>query len=178
MFLCVTILFRRAWTENERLAFPIVQLPLAMTEPGGKLFRERLMWVGFILAFSVGLLNGIHELYPQVPNWPYVKLFNIGQFFTVQPWEAIRAHGMHTSLYPFAIGLAYFIPLDLAFSCWFSYLLSRGYFVVGRTLAWDSPSAGQGWPFIKELSSGAWLGLAAAILWSNRLAASLSEACF
>jgi hypothetical protein len=40
--------------------------------------------------------------------------------------------------------------------------------VLGRALAWDTPSAGQGWPFIKELSSGAWLGLAAAILWSSR----------
>ncbi len=168
MFLCAAVLFRKAWTENERLAFPIIQLPLAMTEPGAPLFKNRLMWTGFAIAFSIGLLNGIHELYPTVPNAPWIKLFDIGQFFTTQPWEAIRTYGMHTNLYPFAIGLAYFIPLDLAFSCWFSYLLSRGYLVAGRAMAWDAPSAGQGWPFVKELSAGSWLGLAAAILWANR----------
>jgi len=168
LFGCVTVLFRRAWTENERLAFPIIQLPLAMTEPGGALYRSPTMWGGFAVAFLTGLLNGIHELYPQVPNIPWIKLFDVGQFFTVQPWEAVRTYGMQTSLYPFAIGLAYFIPLDLAFSCWFSYLLARVYFVLGRSAGWDGPSAAQGWPFLKEISSGAWIGVAAAILWTNR----------
>lgn len=165
---CITVLFRRAWTENERLAFPIIQLPLALTEPEGKLFRAPLMWIGFGLAFGIGALNGIHELYPHVPNWAYIKLYDIGQYFTVQPLEAIRTYGMQSSFYPFAIGLAYFIPLDLAFSCWFSYLLARGYFVMGRSAGWDGPSAAQGWPFLKEISAGAWIGLAAAILWTSR----------
>ena len=167
LFLCISILFRKAWTENERLSFPIIQLPLAMTEPAGTLFRSPLMWAGFTVAFLVGALNGIHELYPSVPNVPWIKQFDLGQFFTVQPWEAIRSYGMTMSMYPFAIGLAYFIPLDLAFSCWFSYLLARVYFVAGRSLGLDGPSAAQGWPFLKEISSGVWLGLAAAILWAN-----------
>lgn len=167
-FLFLTLLVRRAWTESERLAFPVIQLPLALTEPGGKLFREPLMWAGFALAFLIGAINGVHELYPQVPNAPWIKLFELGPFFTAQPFEAIRTYGMQTSLYPFAIGLAYFIPLDLAFSCWFSYLLARAYFVAGRWSGLDGPSSGQGWPFLKEISSGAWLGVAAAILWANR----------
>jgi hypothetical protein len=167
LFLCISILFRKAWTENERLAFPIIQLPIAMTEPAGTLFRNPLMWAGFAVAFLVGAMNGIHELYPSVPNIPWIKTYNIGQFFTEQPWEAIRTYGMEISFYPFAIGLAYFIPLDLAFSCWFSYLLARAYFVFGRAFGLDGPSAAQGWPFLKEISSGVWLGVAAAILWAN-----------
>ena len=167
-FLCLTLLVRKAWTESERLAFPVIQLPLAMTEETGALFRNRLFWAGFLVAFAIGLVNGVHELYPQVPNAPWIKTYDVGQFFTTQPWEAIRTYGMQTSLYPFAIGLAYFIPLDLAFSCWFSYLLARGYFVVGRVTGLDGPSAAQGWPFLKEISSGAWIGVAAAIVWSNR----------
>lgn len=167
-FLFLTLLVRRAWTESERLAFPIIQLPLAMTEPTGQLFRAPLMWTGFGLAFLVGAINGIHELYPQVPNAPWIKLYDIGPLFTTQPLEAIRSYGMQTSLYPFAIGLAYFIPLDLAFSCWFSYLLARGYFIFGRWAGLDGPSAAQGWPFLKEISSGAWIGVAGAILWANR----------
>jgi hypothetical protein len=167
-FFCVTLLVRRAWTENERLAFPVIQLPLAMTDPQGAFFRQPLMWTGFGIAFLIGLLNGIHELYPQVPSIAWIKLYDVGQYFTAQPFEAIRTYGMQTSLYPFAIGLAYFIPLDLAFSCWFSYLLARVFFVFGRATGLDGPSAAQGWPFLKEISSGAWVGVAAAILWANR----------
>lgn len=168
LFACVTVLFRRAWTHDERLAFPIIQLPLAMTDPAGGFWRNGRMWIGFGIAFTIGLVNGIHELYPNVPNAPWIKLYDVGQFFTDQPFEAVRTYGMQTSLYPFAIGLAYFIPLDLAFSCWFSYLFARVYFVAGRAAGWDGPGAAQGWPFLKEISGGAWLGLAAAILWSNR----------
>jgi len=168
LFGCIVVLFRKAWTENERLAFPIIQLPLAMTEPQGMLFKQPMMWVGFATAFSIGLLNGIHQLYPQVPEMPFIKLYDVGQYFTVQPFEAIRTYGMQSSLYPFAIGLAYFIPLDLAFSCWFSYVFARGYFVFGRATGLDGPSAAQGWPFLREISSGAWIGVAAAILWANR----------
>ncbi|MBC8104081.1 MAG: hypothetical protein H7Z41_16025, partial [Cytophagales bacterium] len=168
LFGCITVLFRKAWTENERLAFPIIQLPLAITEPQGALFRESRMWIGFAIPFVLGLVNGIHTLYPSVPAIPFIKLTDIGQYFTTQPLEAIRTYGMQISMYPFAIGLAYFIPLDLAFSCWFSYLLARGFFVAGRASGLDGPSAAQGWPFLKEISSGAWIGLAGAILWSNR----------
>lgn len=167
LFACMTVIVRKAWTENEKLAFPIIQLPLMMTEPGGPFFKNRLMWLGFAIAFLIGLLNGIHELYPQVPNNPWIKLYDVGQLFTNQPWEAIRTYGMHTSLYPFAIGLAYLIPLDLAFSCWFAYLFARFYFVFGRATGLDGPSAGQGWPFLKEISAGAWVGVAGAILWAN-----------
>ena len=177
-FLCTTMVLRKAWTEQERLAFPIIQLPLAISEPTGQIFRERLMWIGFAVAFGIGTLNGFHELYPTVPSLPFIKLMELGPFFTSQPWEAIRSYGMQSALYPFAIGLAYFIPLDLAFSCWFSYLLVRVWYVLGRTMGWDGPSSAQGWPFVKEISSGAWIGVAAAILWANRrhLASSFDDA--
>jgi hypothetical protein len=167
LFASITVLFRKQWTENERLAFPIIQLPLAMTEPGGRLFKDRLMWIGFAIPFTIGTINGIAALYPSFPAIPYMKLFDVGQFFTTQPFEAIRTYGMQTNIYPFAIGLAYFIPLDLAFSCWFSYVFARAYFVFGRATGLDGPSAAQGWPFLDEISSGVWIGLAGAILWAN-----------
>jgi hypothetical protein len=76
---------------------------------------------------------------------------------------------MQISLYPFAVGLAYFIPLDLAFSCWASYLVIRAYFVAGRIYGWERSVAGQhGWPFLSDISLGAWMGLAGAILWASR----------
>ncbi|MBU07859.1 MAG: hypothetical protein CME13_07800 [Gemmatimonadetes bacterium] len=51
MISCMSIL-RRQWVDQERLIFPLVQLPLAMTQEGegsrrpllGPLFRSPLMW--------------------------------------------------------------------------------------------------------------------------------------
>ncbi len=168
LFVCITVIVRKAWTENEKLSFPVIQLPLVMTEPGGAFFKNRVMWAGFSAAFAVGLVNGMHQLFPQMPENQWIKLYDVGQYFTQPPWNAIRTYGMQTSLYPFAIGLSYLIPLDLAFSCWFSYLLARAYFVFGRASGLDGPSAGQGWPYLKEISAGAWIGVAGAILWANR----------
>jgi hypothetical protein len=147
LFGCITVLVRRAWTENERLAFPIIQLPLALTEPSAALLRSGRMWMGFSVAFLIGSVNGIHELYPSVPNAPWIKLYDVGQFFTVQPLEAIRTYGMQTSLYPFAIGPGLLHPAGPGLLVLVLVPVRRGYFVTGRAAGWDGPSAAQGWPF-------------------------------
>ncbi|GAB4458949.1 MAG: hypothetical protein OHK0029_20920 [Armatimonadaceae bacterium] len=168
LFGCISTIFRKRWTESERLAFPIIQLPLAMTEARSGFWTNPRMWVGFGIAFTIGLLNGFHELYPSVPNAPWIKVSDLGPFFTIAPWDAIGRWGMQATLYPFAIGLAYFIPLELGFSCWFSYLLIRGYYVFGRVTGLEGGAAMQGWPYMSDICLGAWLGLAGAILWSSR----------
>ena len=158
MYLCLIILVRRAWIENEKLAFPIVQLPLAMTadDAGKAFFKNPVMWVGFGLAFGVSFLNGLHELVPTVPQLN-VKLNNLQQYITNKPWNAIGS--TQTSFYPFAVGLGYFMPLDLSFSCWFFYVAARLFRVTGDVYGWNSgvaartsptsasrrPGRGSGW---------------------------------
>ena len=58
--LCINVLMRKQWTENEKLTYPIIQLPLMITERGGAsgLFRERLLWAGFAAGASMDLWNG------------------------------------------------------------------------------------------------------------------------
>lgn len=168
MCLCLSILIRKAWTENEKLAFPIVQLPLAMTNPEAcsqPFWRSRIMWGGFAVAATIDFVNGMHYLYP---SWPYlaqVKLFDLAPYFTQRPWNAMGWTPI--SMYPFAIGLAYFLPLDLAFSCWFFYVARKGFQVVGAMAGWDAPS-NVGFPFFEQQSSGAWIALGAVIVWSLR----------
>jgi len=38
---------------RERLTFPIVMLPVAMTEQKGELWRNKLLWLGFALAAAL-----------------------------------------------------------------------------------------------------------------------------
>ena len=172
--LCINILIRTQWSANERLAFPIVQLPLVMTDTGKNrngeasgrgFFTNRTMWIGFGLAAAVDMLNGLHTLYPSLPYLEIVKQYNIGQLLQTRPWSA--AHDTNISLYPFMIGLAFFVPLDLSFSCWFFFLARKLFQVYGAAAGLDGAS-GQGFPFFEQQASGAWIALGITIVWALR----------
>ncbi|MFN3690364.1 MAG: DUF6785 family protein, partial [Fimbriimonadales bacterium] len=68
--LCLVSLVRRQWMDSERLAFPLVELPLQMVAPDGALWRTRLFWAGFALAGGINLLNGLHYWFPTLPEIP------------------------------------------------------------------------------------------------------------
>ena len=118
ILLCFNLLLRKLWIEHEKLSYPIIQLPLELTNNdfAGHLFRNRLMWMGFIAAGGIDVINGLHFLYPTVPTLGG-RLYDIGPLFTEKPWNAIG--WTPVAVYPFIIGLSFFIPLDLSFSCWF-----------------------------------------------------------
>ena len=164
MMLSLNVIFRRAWTEQEKLSFPIIQLPLAMTEGGAstRFFASRLMWMGFAVAAGIDILNGLHLFYPTLP---FLKM-RIGEVtldFRTWPWNAMN--GLPLSFYPFAIGLAYFLPLDLSFSAWFFYVFRKLENVGGALVGFDRY---QDFPYINAQASGAWLGLAVFALWAGR----------
>jgi hypothetical protein len=162
VMLCINSLVRKQWTEEAKLSFPIIQLPLDLSEPRGSLFRSRAMWMGFGLAALYDGLNGLHRLYPQVPNLGG-ELYDLGQAIRSAPWTAIGWTPL--AVFPFAVGLAFFIPLDLAFSCWFFYLFWKAERVLSSAAGWGNvPSA----PFINEQSFAAYIGLAAFGLWTTR----------
>lgn len=169
VMLCINAVLLRQWTEHERLSYPIVHLPLALcrTATDPSLLRSRSMWVGFGVSAFVALLNGLSALYPLVPS---IKLrvtdnIDLGTFFTSRPWNAIGWTPL--AFYPFAVGLAYFLPLDLAFSCWFFYLLRKAQRVATAYLGWDQYPD---FPYIYEQACGGWMALSLTILWMARKA--------
>lgn len=168
--LCINILIRKQWSDNERLAFPIVQLPLAMTEmdPSSgqvKLFSSRMMWIGFGIAALIDTVNGLHYLYPSTPYLAWIKLYDVGQYVTSRPWSAIG--GTNISMYPFAIGLAFFVPLDLSFSCWFFFVARKMFQVYGAATGLDGPGSA-GFPYFEQQASGAWIAWSLTIVWALR----------
>ncbi len=169
MYLCLCVLVRRAWVENEKLTFPIVQLPLAMTSDaaGKAFFASPVMWAGFGLAFLISFGNGLHTLFPAVPEF-HVKLYDFGSQITTRPWSAMGS--TQTSFYPFAVGLGYFMPLDLSFSCWFFYVAARVFRIVGAVCGWDAGANGApagAFPYFGMQATGAWLGIALMLLSSG-----------
>src|SRR5579884_681241 len=170
--LCLNILIRTQWSDHERLSFPIVQLPMAMTEErggagtqGAGLFSSRMMWAGFLFAAAIDTINGLHYLYPSLPYLAFVKLYDIGQYVTVRPWSAIG--GTNISMYPFAIGLAFFVPLDLSFSCWFFFVARKLFQVFGAATGLEGAGS-QGFPYFEQQASGAWIAWGLTIVWALR----------
>ena len=118
--LCINVLLRKQWIENERLAYPIVELPFNMTQEGERsIFSNQLVWIGIAISGGIGLLNGISHLYPSVPSIP-IWVTSVNRLVTTKPWNAIFS--MNITLYPFVIGLGFLMPLSLAFSYWSFYL--------------------------------------------------------
>ncbi|MYK19005.1 hypothetical protein F4055_12720 [Candidatus Poribacteria bacterium] len=155
LMVCINTLVRKQWTEREKLSYPIIQLPLELTSIGSRsnLLTNKMMWLGFGIAGAIDILNGLHHLYPTVPSLGG-RLYDLRPFFTQKPWSAIG--WMPIAVFPFAVGMAFFIPLDLSFSCWFFYLFWKVERVFGDALGVRGMP---NFPFTDEQSFGAYLGL-------------------
>jgi hypothetical protein len=163
---CIGVVVRRQWADHERLTFPIVWLPVAMTEEGVgvSFFRNKIMWAGFVIAAGLGLWNGIAFLYPSLPAIP-ISSTDIKPLITAKPWSAID--WLPITCYPMVIGLGFLLPVDLLFSCWFFYLCWKLQMVFASAMAWDTnPDV----PYIKEQGFGSTLALFGFYLWSGRRA--------
>jgi len=162
--MCLNVLVRRGWQERERLPFPVVELPIQMTENSGALWKKPLFWVGFCLVAAIEVLNGLHSLYPALPeiNLQHYEIQNQG-IFTQWPYNAVGFTCY--SFYPFAIGLGYLLPLDLIFSCWFFYLFWKAQLIISRAASWDTTPD---FPFVREQAFGGYLAILVFMFWNGR----------
>lgn len=158
--LCLAAVFRRQW-DNERLSYPIVEVPLQVITRTDTLFRSRLLWVGFALGAAGDLFNFLHMLVPSIPALPVgVQYFQA----PLPPWDA--AGMIPISLFPFAIGLTFLLPTQLSFSTWFFQLASRLELVASAAFGF-SHYGGQ-FPYIQQQQVGAIFGIFLALLWTSR----------
>ena len=157
------LIFRRPWTEHEKLAYPIIQVPMLLVTETESLLRSRLFWIGFSLVGSINVLNGLHHFYPPIPGIPLVKVVDIASFFPERPWAAMGR--TMVSFYPFAIALCFFMPLDLVFSCWFFYFVFKAQRVAASYIGVHGMS---GFPYVGEQTCGGYYALALAAVWICR----------
>ena len=168
--LCINSIVRKQWVESERLTFPIIQLPLEMTEESGSLFKNRYMWMGFAIAAVLTTMAGLNYMYPNIPCIQITRR-NIGYLFTTPPWNAMG--GIQMGFYLWAIGIAFLMPLELSFSCWLFFWLGKMELVGTRILGWNEltvTGAGfdRAYPFLNSQAFGAYLGFFAMSMWTAR----------
>ena len=108
---CIVAIFRKQWVENERLAFPLMKLPMNMAdeEPRGfftaGFMNQPVFWIGFAFAIFPIMWNMIGYFTPVFPTIPReFGLIQLGRDFP--PIE--------TRFYPLIIGASYFVELEVS----------------------------------------------------------------
>ena len=66
-----------------------MKLPLEMIseQQGGAFLRNKLMWIGFALPVLYFGINGLHAIWPQIPDIPVQ--YGLNRIFTAQPWTSV-----------------------------------------------------------------------------------------
>ena len=172
--LCLNVILRRQWMDNEKLPFPIVYLPLEMTRSdpeAGPIWRNRLFWFAFLIPTVLQSLASLNYLYPSIPAIPLKPstLPNIGEFFTTPPLSAIGY--LPLAFYPLVIGLTYFLPVEVSFSAWFFFLFARFQDVAATAAGLRADGVPRSLamiPYHGEQGGGAFLALALFGFWSYR----------
>ena len=157
MMLCINIIIRKQWIDHEKLSYPLTTLPAELLGNTSNLFRNKLIWLGFGIAFGLEIMAGLNYLFPAIPS---LKI-KYRLFFEDRPWNAMGRLPVY--VYPFAIGLGYLMPLDLALSFWGFYLfwgLQRVFF---SATGWTTAAA-----FQTEQRMGAWIGIGLLALVTSR----------
>lgn len=163
VMICLSSIIRKQWIEREKLAYPIIQLPMEMTRNYGiNFFRNKVFWIAFVIVSVIDIVNGLNYLYPSVPLIGF-RSRDISGLFTEKPWNAIGWTPL--SIYPFVIGLGFMMPIDLSFSCWFFYFFRKSQRILGAVMGIRSLP---GFPYDRQQSLGAYLGLSLFALWADR----------
>ena len=175
---CLSVMLRAQWAEKEALAFPLLRLPLQMTEDLdrrdryasiGQFFRNPMMWAGFGVAVVVQGLRGLNLYFPDVPTFPLE--INMGPLFSEAPWNQIG--WVPVNVYPMVVGVTFLLTSEISFSLWFFYWFIKLQFVVAYYVGFPPgtlPGAG-GFPdkvFTGYQVGGCYLAYVAIVLWTAR----------
>ncbi len=171
--LSINSIMRDAWLRQERLSFPLVQLPVAMMEQDGRgpIWRSKAFWIAFGVMFFIDMLNGFQYLHPNLPSIPVKTWTNLRDFFPDQPWASLGF--MPLALYPFLAALAIFVPSDLLFSVIFFFLARKATMVIMAQYGIEGGAFTGGHlspapPYFSEQTWGAVIGLLATAVWVAR----------
>lgn len=168
VFLCLASILRKQWVDNEKLPFPLVQLPLELARgsAGQPLLKSALLWGGVALPAVVFTVNGLHNMFPSVPNITLSIFLN--PYIVVPPWNEVYWFGIFLSFA--AVGFFFLLPSELLFSLWFFALFARFQDVVAGSFGFDiksMPVYGTHM-FVAYQTAGAYFVLAGYLFWVAR----------
>ena len=175
MHACLGVMLRAQWAQREALAFPLLRLPLELTQTDqtgrSSLLGNPTLWIGFGLAVFIELLNGLHLYFPDVPEFPLG--LNTAQFFTEAPWNQLG--NIQARVFPAIVGISFLLTSEVSFSLWFLHLFSKAQYIVAYSIGYppsslDAPFWLRGWAkgFVGYQQVGAILAYSAILVWTGR----------
>jgi len=177
MMACLCVMLRKQWAEREALAFPLLRLPLELTEDHGRpdagaitaFFRNPLMWIGFGVVAFVQLMRGLHVYFPDFPDFPLSM--DTSPMFQDQPWSQLG--WTPVNIWPVVVGITYLLTSEISFSFWFFYWFVKFQLIGAYCLGFDpssmpSPVGASGRAFVVFQQIGCYLAYVAIVLWTGR----------
>ena len=149
VMICMINLLTRQAIQNERMNFPLLQVPQMMEEAVdqhrlGAFFGNRFLLTGMLLTVCLHLINGLHFYIPAVPQIPTLIL--AGPYF---PKHGLFAafYKLKIYIYPAFIGFAFLVSKQISLSFWFFFIL--GGLLIGMLglLGYNIPAAALGVTF-------------------------------
>ncbi|HUU54147.1 MAG TPA: DUF6785 family protein [Armatimonadota bacterium] len=176
-------LMRKDWIERQRLAFPLVDVPLAITgdDPRPSLrssiLNNRVFWIGFAVPAVFVTLGWLHTLYPSVPS-PQLYAIEVGRYFAAKglPWSVLAgSDGVRVSIIFPVIGITCLLPAEVSLSLWLFYVLFQVQMLVWASfgVAEEGGTAALAINprmFVAFQEAGGFLAISGVSLWQSRRA--------
>ncbi len=166
--LSLAVLMRRKWVDSERFALPLTRIPLMLIgEPGEPdrgyatpIWRNRMMWIGFVAGLVWCLLRIFSFYNPAIPD-PTIEV-DLAPYFGPE-WG--RTWEITFTVMALFVSIAIFVELNILISAVIGFLMFRLLFWYGYVSGMD---ATQGFPFDHEQQIGAYVAYAACMLIFSR----------
>ena len=157
VMICLSVLLRKQWIENEKCTFPLVRLPIEMSsQPQGLIssfFKNPFLWLGFSFPVLIHTMNGIHAFFPKMPHIP--RDFWLDSYLVERPFNLLRP--FQIVIFWSVVGFSYLLTLDVSFSLWFFFVFYKLQCLAGGIL-------------------GAQLGSGPGVQWTSRSFGAAQEA--
>ncbi len=159
-------IFRRQWSERERLTFPLMQVVeelTADTRPHlALILRNPIFWVGASIPLLYNLLQMTHAFFPTFPELG--RGWDLGKGLEARPWNALRP--MNLAYRPELVGLGYLMSTEVTLTIWVTYLGLRFSRLLVVLLGYAEPSAPI--PYDQSQAMGCYVALALVALYLGR----------
>jgi hypothetical protein len=123
---CLARILSHRWIEEERVTFPLMELPLEMMgagSEGDRFWRSPLLWLGFLIPGTMIGIGQMHSYFPTIPEIGQIITWRIGEGWQTAPLNALR--DLVFPVWMLVIGVSYLINGEVAASIWVFHLLYR-----------------------------------------------------
>ncbi|MBN1930838.1 MAG: hypothetical protein JW786_04430 [Desulfobacterales bacterium] len=154
VMLCLVNILSRQWLHNERMNFPLLQVPQVMEEALdnngiGRFLKNRFLLAGLMVPIFLHLLNGLHFYFPTVPQLPTLILAGpyFPQYGLFSGFQKLKIY-----IYPAFIGFAFLTSRQISFSFWIFFILGGLLIGLLNLIGYNIPAAALGITFGPTLS--------------------------